>query len=394
MKKNKHKWQVKSLGEVCDVVRGSSPRPKSDKRFYDGDVPRLMVADLTRDGMYVTPRIDFLTKEGSRQSREMKAGDIVIAVSGNPGLTAILNIDAYIHDGFVGLRKLDKAIIHNEYLYHYLTLLKRENKSQAVGAIFKNLRTDQIKDWCIPLPPLPIQKQIAEILEQADKSKQKRQQANKLTDEFLQSVFIEKFGDPVKNPKGWEKKKIEDLILKIENENPQKFPMKEYDYIDISSIDNSRKIIVEIKKIRGSSAPSRARQLVKCNDILVSTVRPNLNAVALVKENFSNPIASTGFCILRSNSKIVIPEFLFKITNQSFFVERLFKLAKGASYPAVTDGQITGIEIPIPPLPVQKQIAEIVNKTESLKEKQKQSEQELENLFQSLMQRAFRGKLL
>jgi len=88
-------------------------------------------------------------------------------------------------------------------LYHFLTLLKRENKSQAVGAIFKNLRTDQIKNWTIPLPPLSIQIQIVEILEKADQAKQKRKEANRLTEQFLQSAFIEIFGDPVLNQKEW-----------------------------------------------------------------------------------------------------------------------------------------------------------------------------------------------
>ena len=89
------------LGNLCEIVRGSSPRPKEDPRFNGGSVPRLMVADVTRDGKYVTPRIDSLTKEGAALSRPMQKGDLVIAVSGNPGLPAILEIDACIHDGFV-----------------------------------------------------------------------------------------------------------------------------------------------------------------------------------------------------------------------------------------------------------------------------------------------------
>jgi type I restriction enzyme, R subunit len=83
------------LGELCEIVRGSSPRPKGDTRFYGGFIPRLMVADVTRDGKYVTPRINFLNQEGAALSRPMKKGDLVIALSGNPGLASILETDDF-----------------------------------------------------------------------------------------------------------------------------------------------------------------------------------------------------------------------------------------------------------------------------------------------------------
>ena len=109
-------WPMVALGEVCTVVRGSSPRPKGDSRYYGGSIPRLMVADITRDGMYSTPKIDTLTEEGATKSRPMEKGDVIITVSGNPGLPTILAVDACIHDGFVGLRDLDENV-KSAYLY-------------------------------------------------------------------------------------------------------------------------------------------------------------------------------------------------------------------------------------------------------------------------------------
>lgn len=158
------KWETSSLGELCTLVRGSSPRPKGDPRYYGGDIPRLMVSDLTRDGMYVTPMKDFLTDEGAKLSRSMKKGDVVMAVSGNPGLPAILKIDASIHDGFVGFRNLDPRILP-EFLYFVLFKNKKANNSKSVGAVFKNLTTDQVKNFSIPTPPLEIQKKIVSDLQ-------------------------------------------------------------------------------------------------------------------------------------------------------------------------------------------------------------------------------------
>ncbi len=191
------------LAEVCEVVRGSSPRPKSDPRFYGGSVPRLMVADLTRDGKIVAARIDSLTELGAKQSRPMLQGDVVIAVSGAPGLPAILAHDACIHDGFVGLRDLDKRRVDAEFLYAYLTFIRAASNSRAVGAIFKNLTTDQIKDIHIPDLPLAEQRRISAILDAAEALRAKRRAALAKLDTLTQSIFLDMFGDPTTNPKKW-----------------------------------------------------------------------------------------------------------------------------------------------------------------------------------------------
>ena len=156
-------WTIVNLEDFCTIVRGSSPRPKGDSRYYGGSIPRLMVADITRDGMYATPQIDSLTAEGATKSRPMNKGDVIITVSGNPGLPTILVVDACIHDGFVGLREIHDNV-NREYLYWILLSQHQTNGLQSVGAIFKNLTTHQIKEFKIPLPPLTIQQAIvAEI---------------------------------------------------------------------------------------------------------------------------------------------------------------------------------------------------------------------------------------
>jgi len=158
-------WEVAKLDDLCEIVRGSSPRPRSNPKFYGGNVPRLMVADVTRDGMYVTPQIDTLTEEGAKQSRPMKKGDLVMAVSGQPGLCGILAIDACIHDGFAGFRNLNNKKILTEFAYHYLMSQREANDSQSVGAIFRNLNTDQLRRLEIPLPPLEVQREIVARIE-------------------------------------------------------------------------------------------------------------------------------------------------------------------------------------------------------------------------------------
>ena len=118
-----------------------------------------MVADITRDGMYTIPQIDSLTEEGAAKSRPMKKGEVIITVSGNPGLPTILAVDACIHDGFVGLRNTNENV-NPEYLYLNLLQQHSINGEQSVGAVFKNLTTHQVKGFKIPLPPLEVQRTI------------------------------------------------------------------------------------------------------------------------------------------------------------------------------------------------------------------------------------------
>ncbi|MBU1054365.1 MAG: N-6 DNA methylase [Proteobacteria bacterium] len=161
-------WPIVELETISTIVRGSSPRPQGDPKFFGGPVPRLMVADITRDGMYTTPRIDSLTEEGATKSRPMEKGEVIITVSGNPGLPTILAIDACIHDGFVGLRELRKDVLP-EYLYFALLALHASHGSQSVGAVFKNLTTDQIRKFKIALPPLATQQAIVTEIETEQK---------------------------------------------------------------------------------------------------------------------------------------------------------------------------------------------------------------------------------
>lgn len=152
-------WPIVEIGAISIIVRGSSPRPQGDPTFFGGPVPRLMVADITRDGMYSTPQIDSLTLLGATKSRPMKKGEVIITVSGNPGLPTILAVDACIHDGFVGLRELSPDVVP-EYLYFALVALHGKHGSQSVGAVFKNLTSDQIREFRIALPPISEQHAI------------------------------------------------------------------------------------------------------------------------------------------------------------------------------------------------------------------------------------------
>jgi type I restriction enzyme S subunit len=130
-------------------------------------------------------------------------------------------------------------------------------------------------------------------------------------------------------------------------------------YIDLGAVDRDRKLIEHPSIIDPSTAPSRARQLLRAGDVLVSTVRPNLNAVARVPHECDEAIGSTGFCVLRPSSKLD-SNYLFHWVQTPYFVREMTKMATGASYPAVSDRIVKESTLPLPDLNHQKRIAEIL----------------------------------
>ena len=143
----------KLVSDLGTVIRGSSPRPKGDKRYYGGKVPRLLGEDVTRDGMYVTPKIDTLTEEGAKRSRPVSRGTVVIICSGDVGTPSILATDACIHDGFIAVIDLDDSV-SNEYLFIAFKALKSEFlRLRTEGGIWSNLTTDTVKNFTVPIPP-------------------------------------------------------------------------------------------------------------------------------------------------------------------------------------------------------------------------------------------------
>jgi len=186
-------WKVKPIGDFSVIVRGSSPRPKGDPRYYGGAVPRLMVRDVTRDGRYVTPKIDSLTEEGAKKSRPIKGGTVVMAVSGNPGLTSILKIDACIHDGFIAFNELDTSIIRAEFFMEMMMFLKSTHSSREAGAIFKNLTTTQIKEMEIPLPSLLMQDKYLSVVSGLQKSQEKINLGSTRGNELFESLSQKSF---------------------------------------------------------------------------------------------------------------------------------------------------------------------------------------------------------
>lgn len=189
---------------------------------------------------------------------------------------------------------------------------------------------------------------------------------------------------------GWRNIPVGELVEPVVSWNPLRASQdEEFDYIDLSAVDQNTKTILAPRKVACGEAPSRARQLVAANDVLVSTVRPNLNGVASVPAELDQATASTGFCVLRPRSNKLGSSYLFHWVKSPRFVSDMVKKATGASYPAVSDKIIFESLIPVPPLPEQIRIAAILDQADALRVKRREALAQLDSLTQSIFVEMF-----
>jgi type I restriction enzyme S subunit len=173
-------------------------------------------------------------------------------------------------------------------------------------------------------------------------------------------------------------------VLPVQSVSPASLGPGAFRYIDIASIDREQKAIVNPALVDNQDAPSRARQLVSANDVLVSTVRPNLNAVAYVPRELDGAVASTGFTVLRPDSRKLDSRYLYHWVRTQRFVDEMTRLATGASYPAVSDSIVKRSEIPLPPVKEQMRIAEVLDRADALRQMRRIAIQKLDSLLQSV----------
>ncbi|MCT7848246.1 MAG: restriction endonuclease subunit S [Lactobacillus iners] len=174
-------WENIELGNICEVVRGGSPRPIIDYITDEPDgVNWLKIGDVKETDKFFTHANEKIKPSGIPKTREVKAGDLILSNSMSFGRAFITLIDGYIHDGWLRLR-CDESRLDKEYLYYFLTsnLAQNQFKSIATGSVVNNLKSDTIKAIKIDLPTLVEQKRIAEVLSMFDDKIKCNEEINK-----------------------------------------------------------------------------------------------------------------------------------------------------------------------------------------------------------------------
>lgn len=282
------------------------------------------------------------------------------------------------------------------YIYAYFKAeWKKSLRNKQFGSATNYIRLNNLTDFSIPLPSLPDQLHIANILCKAENLIAQRKESIRLLDEFLKSTFLEMFGEPVRNEKGWEILALSDVCTKITDgthDTPERLTQG-VKYITGKHItpfnidfDNSDYVTEEVHK------EIYRRTNVEFDDVLYTNIGANVGTAARVNVNYEFSLKNVA--LLKHERKKVNANYLVHLLNLQNFKHRLLSLLSiGGAQKFLNLKSIGKIKIPVPPIELQNQFAQIVEKTEALKSQYRQSLQELENLYGSLSQRAFRGEL-
>lgn len=377
------------LNELCEINIGKTPsRNKSE--YWGNGFNWLSISDLKRKRISETKEeiTEVAVKECNMNI--VPKNTVVMSFKLTIGKVAILDKDMYTNEAIANFQIKNKNLILPEYLYYALNTISFNNTDRAVmGATLNKSKLNDIK---IPYCDLKTQKRIVEILDKAQELIDKRKEQIEALDELVKSKFIDMFGDIATNKKNFEKIKIGEVIdSSIKKAHKLYNDEDEISYIDISCIDNLSNKIISYNKYLFSQAPSRAQQCIQKGDILISTVRPNLKNIAMVEKLYENMVTTSGVTVLRSSK--INKYFLYKYVLTDYFTSEMISKTSGANYPSIKASDIYNHEMIYPPIELQNKFANFVEQVDKLKTEMEKSLKELEDNFNSLMQRAFKGEL-
>ncbi len=269
----------------------------------------------------------------------------------------------------------------------------------GVGGSLLRARPAHVAEIKIPLPPLPEQKRIAAILDKADELRAKRRAALAELDTLVQSIFLEMFGDPVANPKGWTRASFGELIVRGPQNGLYK-PAGDYGSgTPILRIDGFYDGVVTnlgtLKRIKASAAEQNLYGLDP-GDIVVNRVnsREYLGKSALIPNLDEPTVFESNMMRLSVDPNMADPVYVIQFLQTGFIKAEIAKAAKHAvNQSSINQKDVKGFEFSIPPLPLQRTFAARVAAVEKLKAAHRASLAEFDALFASLQHRAFRGEL-
>lgn len=397
----KTKWSTKKLSEACDILIGGTPSRGISNYWKDGIFPWVSIADMTREGKYITNTKEKITEKGVKNSnvKLIPKDSLLFSFKLSIGKLAFAGEDLYTNEAIAGFIIKDKNELDKNFLYYFLKSSTFDTAQRAVKG--NTLNKEKMKVLEIPIPSIEIQKKIVKILDdkfyKLNKAKKIREDnilnAEKILSKTLNEIFKEG------KIKGWEEKKIKDIVLKNENIDPKKYFDSSFFYIDITSVSSITNSTLRARLLNKNKAPSRAKKLVFEGDTIFATTRPYLKNIAYISKELSGSVASTGFCVLRPNKLIIDKNFLFNLINSDYFVQKIIPFQKGAAYPAVSDNIIYDQVIYFPQsLTEQKKISQkldlIFEKIKKLKELQNSQLEDFDKLEKAYLKEAFGGKLI
>lgn len=375
------------LGKLITLMGGGTPS-KQNENYWNGNVPWASVKDFKSN--LISKTVDSISIEGVNNSatRIVPAGTLLVITRLASGKVAFAGVDMAFNQDIKAIEC--KAALDKRFLYYFLQSKSNYFERVASGATVKGIKINHINDIEINPPKLEAQKEIVAILDEADKLRQLDKALIAKYDQLAQSLFLEMFGDPVTNPKRWKRVKMNALCdFKKISVKPEDI-YDSINYIPLDAIEKETGNIINIENPKRGEIKSNKFYFNE-SDILYGKLRPYLNKVAL--PNFEG-ICSSDIIPIKPYPNKSNRFFISTIMKNSGFVGFATERSSGANLPRISPKELEKYMIINPPFKLQNQFASQIQTIQAQKAHAQKALEKSEALFNSLLQRAFKGELV
>lgn len=377
------------IGDICTIVTGSTPKTNIPE-YWDGDIDWITPAELNEDSYFIEESNRKITKLAVCKTglTSFPKGTVILSSRAPIGKVAIANKEMYCNQGFKNLICGPK--IYNEYLYWYLKSNTEYLNSLGRGATFKEISKKIVESIEIDLPSLTEQKKIVCKLKKCHGIIQHRRKELQILDELVKARFVEMFGDPIKNDKGWKTKCITDICSTIKGggtpskNNPLYF---QGDIPWISPKDMKSELIYDSQDhITKEAIENSTTSIIPANSVLM-VIRSGI-----LKHDLPVAINKVPLTINQDIKAFILGKEIISIFLLYYFKTIKSEILSGVR--AVTADNIDFKDfqkrmVILPSLSLQKQFADFADQAEKSKSVIQKSLDETQILFQSLMQKYF-----
>ena len=366
------KWEYRKIGDVCIVERGGSPRPIDQYITNDANGINWIKIGDTSESMYITETAQKIKPEGMKKSRYVQPGDFLLSNSMSFGRPYILKTDGCIHDGWLVLRDKN-SFFDKRFLYYYLSAKPTYEKFKmiAVGGVVNNLNSEMVRKISVPVPCKAEQIEIANLLDIVNRIILKRKQTLQKLDELVKARFVEMFGMPGTDTKGWG---LQYLGTCCEL-NPKKGTDKRLvsglsvSFVPMPAVSESGKI--DASQIKAYDEVKTGFTYFAENDVLFAKITPCMeNGKGAVAVGLCNNIGfgSTEFHILRPINNKSNPYWLYSLTSfDAFRKDAADNMTGSAGQRRVPAVFLEKYKVTLPPIELQNQFAAFVEQTDKSK---------------------------
>ena len=376
------------LSDISTIIMGQSPNSDTYNEIGEG-VPFFQgKADFGR----VNPKVRMYC---SKPTKLAEVSDILMSVRAPVGDVNIANEQCCIGRGLCAIR--GSIDINNKFLYYYLITMKEELNSKATGSTFKAINKSILEEVTIPNISIDKQNNIVKVLDKAQELIDKRREQIEDLDKLIKSQFVEMFGDPVSNPKGWKCDELKNVTLKITDGKHGDCENEENSgYYFISAKDiNDRKICTENSRqiTKNDFDETNKRTMLQSGDIVIVNTGATIGktAIATSEDVSKNLTFQKSVAIVTVDTEKLLSEFLEQYI--IFDRDRIYNNASGSAQKNWLLSQMRSYKIILPPVELQNRFVNFVKEVDKLKFEMVKSLKELEDNFSSLMQKAFKGEL-